>query len=157
LDSKLVKELLAVGKPPKKFDIRVPVMKAIARHLDGDLLHQTPKDYAYIVSLTLSFNKDGKIDTIYFSKDMNKNLLNILKPGSELTRKISDLGLVCPQYKGKLVLFPVIYKRLDDQALKYESQFLAGFENLWPEFGQADQKKEIVFLKPYVNTFTKRI
>jgi hypothetical protein len=148
---------IKLNQTVKPIDIRVPIMNIIARHLDGKLLFKTEKGHSYMMSIAVLFNIEGKIDTVYFSNNMSSDLKAIIRPNSELIQKFRSIGLSYPQYKDKLAIFLVIYKRQEDNVLDYNSQFLNGFDNLWPKFRPKDNNKPIILLKSYLNEFSTRI
>ena len=141
----------------KPLDIREVIMKIIARHSDRNLLYETKKGHSYMMSVAVLFNAKGKIDTVYFSNNMSSDLKKIIRPNSELIQKLRSVGLTFPQYKDKLAMFLVIFKQAGDNVLDYDSQFLNGFNNLWPEFSLKDRNKPIILLKSYLNEFIIRI
>ena len=139
------------GKP---LDIRMPIIKAIAYNFNSELLHKTPKDQPYIISIALAFNEAGKIDTVFFSKNISKRTLETIRPNNELVSKIKSIGLVSKDYKSKIVLFPILFKRMEDKGIDYQSGFLSNYENLWPDFGPFE-KRPLILLKPYINSYHK--
>jgi hypothetical protein len=148
---------IKLNQTVKPLDIRVPIMNIIARHSDRNLLYKTKKGHSYMMSIAVLFNVEGKIDTVYFSNNMSSELKAIIRPNSELIQKFRNLGLTCPQYKDKLAMFLVIFKQEGDNVLEYDSQFLNGFNNLWPEFSPKDRSKPIILLKSYLSEFIIRI
>ncbi|AOM77372.1 hypothetical protein [Pedobacter steynii] len=133
-------------------DIRIPIAKAIAHNFNSDLLHKTPKDLPYFISIALAFDEEGKIDTVFFSKNISKRTLETIKPNTDLIRKIKEIGIVYKNYKSKIVLFPILFNRMDDKGINYDSGFLNDYVNLWPDFGQ-EEKRPLVLLKPYINAY----
>lgn len=148
---------IKLNQPVKPLDIRGPIMNIIARHSDRNLLYETKKGHSYMMSIAVLFNGEGKIDTVYFSNNMSSELKAIIRPNPELIQKFKSLRLTCPQYKGKLAMFLVVFKQEGDNVLAYDNQFLNGFNNLWPEFRPEDSNRPIVFLKSYLNEFIIRI
>lgn len=148
---------IKLNQPVKSLDIRELIMNIIAKHSDRNLLYKTKKGHSYMMSVTVSFNIEGKIDTVYFSNNMSSDLKAIIRPNPELIQKFRSLRFTFPQYKGKLAMFLVIFKQEGDNVLDYDSQFLNGFNNLWPEFSPKDSNTPIILLKSYLNEFIIRI
>ncbi|WP_316838959.1 hypothetical protein [Pedobacter gandavensis] len=140
-------------KPNKKaVDIRLPIMKAMAHNFNSELLHKTPKDLPYFISIALGFDEKGKIDTVFFSKNIPNRTLETIRLNTELIRKIKAIGIVSNDYKSKIAIFPILFNRMDDNGIDYESGFLKDFVNLWPDFGPLE-KRPLVLLKPYINSY----
>jgi hypothetical protein len=148
---------IKLNKTVKPLDIRDLIMNIIAKHSDRNLLYETKKGHSYMMSVAVLFNLEGKIDTVYFSNNMSTDLKKIIRPNSGLIQKFRNVGLTFPQYKDKLAMFLVIFKQEGDNVLDYDSQFLNGFNNLWPEFSLKDRNKPIILLKSYLSEFTIRI
>lgn len=138
----------------KPLDFRIPIIKVIGFNLNAELLHQTPKDYAHITSIAISFDVKGEIDSVYFSKIMTPELKNILIP-SEMQKKIKDYGLISVDYKNKVILFPIIFIRRSDRKIENRNALLSGYYKMWPELSLKDQEKKLVLLDPYINTFDR--
>jgi len=134
--------------------LKIVVMKVLGKHMDFNLLKDIPKNYVYIMSASIVLDSDGKIDTIYFPIKMSEDLKKIIKPGADLIKKLKNIPVKFTDFKGKIAVFPILYKRMEDVSLDYHSAFINSFENLWPVFEYKDQKKQIVLLPPYVNYFS---
>lgn len=145
---------LSINISPNKkaLDIRLPIIKTIGGHLNSDLLFKTPKNQAYFISIAVAFDKLGKIDTIYFSKDMSSRIIETIKPDHELIKKLKDLKLISKEYSSKIIIFPILFRRQDDQKIDNMNDFLNSFENLWPNFN-ALEKRPIILLKPFINSY----
>ncbi|MBC8984799.1 hypothetical protein H9X96_03315 [Pedobacter sp. N36a] len=136
----------------KALDIRLPIIKTIGGHLNANLLFKTPKHQAFIISIAIAFDQLGKIDTVYFSKDMSSCILETIKPDRGLVKKIKELRLISKEYSSKIIVFPILFRRQDDQKIDNLTDFLNSFENLWPSFN-ALEKRPIILLKPFINSY----
>ncbi|MEJ2905137.1 hypothetical protein WAE58_22015 [Pedobacter panaciterrae] len=139
---------------PERRILQIAVIKTIGKHLDSDLLFKTPKGDGYITSISLVFNMKGGIDTVYFAEKMSPQLKKILKPNAELVAKLKKI-LPFPDFNGKIVVYPILFKWGYDATLNYGEHFLNDFEGLWPNLDVKDQKKQIILLRPYINIFHK--
>lgn len=137
-------------------DIRLRVSYALTRNLDRDLLGKTPKNFVYFFSITLSFNDEGKIDTLYFSKELNKNVNDIIMPTESLIKRMKSMNLVYPEYSSKLVFIPIFYHGVDDTSIDYRSGFLKSMENLLPKVNNEMIRKQWVILDPLISPFSLR-
>ena len=134
--------------------LQFAIIKTIGKHLDLKLLLETPEHHSHIMSIAVVINKEGKIDKVYFSEKMSPDFKKIIKPDAELIHKLRDIPLKFPKYKEKIVILPILFKRMQDASLDYESSFLNDFENIWPSFDVKDKNKQIVLLRPYINIFS---
>lgn len=141
--------------PKKKpIDYRIPILKVLGFNMNRDLLMATPENYAYIASIAISFNLDGKVDSVYFPNVMSPALEKIIVP-SNMKIKIKEIDFVFDLYKDKVILFPILFTRREDQKIDFASTFLLGFNNLWPELSLKDQNRKLVLLEPFINSFAK--
>nr|WP_294876357.1 hypothetical protein [uncultured Pedobacter sp.] len=139
---------------PQSDLLKIGVIKVLGKHLDIKLLLNTPKNISYIMSASVVINMNGEIDTVYFSEKMSDDLKKIIKPGPELISKLKNIPKRFPDFRGKIAVFPILFKRSEDASLDYRSFFETSFEGLWPAFDYKDQKKQIVLLSPYINRFS---
>lgn len=133
-------------------DLRLRVSKAITRHLDRELLGKTPSGFVYLFSVTLSFNEEGKIDTVYFPKKFNDNINKVMKLNSALVKIIMEQNSVYKIYASKLVFIPILYHSIEDDKLDYRSGFLESFENLLPDIVNSSSRPWLI-LNPLVEIF----
>lgn len=135
----------------KKADYRIPIIKALGRHWKSTLF-ESPKNHAYVFTISLAFNAEGKIDTIYFSDKMSKKLNEIIEPSSSLSKKLGAIDFK-GEFINKLVLLPIVVKRYDAQEIDNASDFLNEFMAFWPKLDGADKTKELVLLDPFINLY----
>ncbi len=133
--------MLSLAQEKKEINIKPIIIDALTKHLDKDLLGHTPKDFVYLFSITLSFNEFGKIDSVYFPKSISKNVSEVMKLNAELVRKIKSKNLAYKQYATKLVFIPLMYKRVGNTGINYDSGFLTAIENLLPNINTKVSKK----------------
>lgn len=157
LNDKRILDLKEETKKVVTRDIKVIVAKVMAQNFDVDRLFCTPKNYVHIMSVAVSFNSNGKADTVYFSKKLSQELSAILKSPQSLSKKMKDTIPAFNEYKNKVIMFPILIMNLDDRVLDYNSGFLKNIENIWPELNEKDRKKPLIMLETYINRFFKRI
>ena len=133
-------------------DLRLRVSKAITQHIDRDLLGKTPTGFVYLFSVTLSFNEEGKIDTVFFPRKINENINKVMKLNSTLVKIIIEQKSVYRIYASKLVFIPMLYHSIDDDKLDYRSGFLESFENLLPDIVNSSSRSWLI-LNPLVEIF----
>lgn len=133
-------------------DLRLRVSKVITQHIDSELLGKTPTGFVYLFSVTLSFDEEGKIDTVYFPKKFNQNINKVMKLNSALVKIIKDQKSVYKIYAAKLVFIPILYHSIDDDKLDYRSGFLESFENLLPDIVNSSSRPWLI-LNPLVEIF----
>lgn len=119
-----------------------------------DRLFESPKNHAYVFSISLSFNSEGEIDTVYFSNKMSNNLKEIIKPSESLSDSLRTIDFK-NQFTGKILLLPIIIKRLEDREIDNAPDFLTEFTAFWPNFKIEDKSKQVVFLEPFINRYFK--
>jgi hypothetical protein len=145
---------LIITAPMPKIDFRIPIMKIVGRHMNIDRLFDSLKNHAYVFSISLSFNAEGKIDTVYFSDKMSINLKEIIKPSESLSDSLRTIDFK-NQFTGKILLLPIIIKRYEDREINNASDFLTEFALFWPNFKIEDKSKQVVFLEPFINRYFK--
>jgi len=139
---------------PKKSDIRTALSYLIPRNgTNKHALVDGPTDYAYFFSVTLSIDEIGKIENVYFSKSLPKNLVDFLGTPSGLLAKINAANLECKEYASKLVLIPFFYYRMDSSVIDYRSGFLKSMENLLPTVDDKMSQKSWIILDTMINSF----
>lgn len=147
----------ALLKPKEKpLDIRMVIGRLINRNYDSKLLLSTPKNYAHIMSVAISFDLNGQADRVYFSRKISEELAAILKSRELLSKEITDKLPPFKEYKDRVVLFPIIFYDPYDKELDYKSGFLNHLNGMWPDLNEHDQKKTVVMLDTHLNVFFRR-
>ena len=112
----------------------------------------TPTNHMYVFTISLSFNAAGKVDTVYFSDPMSENLKQIINTDQDLTSSFNTIDFK-KEFANKLVIFPIVFKRIEDWHIVNTEEFLNGFVQLWPKLKSKDKLKQVVFLKPLINRY----
>jgi len=101
---------------------------------------------AFIFSISISVNKIGKIDSIYFSKIENAELGDAMDINQIRKSVISEKAFFS-RYKNSVVNIPVMALNLNDQYISNQHALLREWETLFPNVNKF-KKKNIVLCKP---------
>lgn len=134
-------------------DYRVPIIKLIGELSNTDSLMATPTNHMYVFTISLSFNAAGKVDTVYFSDPMSENLKKIINTDQDLTSAFNSIEFT-KEFANKLVILPIVFRRIEDWRIINTDEFLSGFVKLWPKLKVEDKLKPVVFLKPVINRYS---
>lgn len=137
---------------PRTVGIRARVARALADHTDKELLMNTPRGTAYLFSITLSFDKNGKVDSVHYPKKIPENVRKVMKLDLGLAKRIKDQNAIYEIYANKMVFIPILYRNLYDGKLDYQSGFLESFQNLLPNINIPSIKQWVV-IDPLIETF----
>ena len=146
-------EPIRITEEGKKLDIRIPIMKAIASSWNGDGLEKINKDALHIMSVGVSFNDKGGVDSVYLSKNLSVEIQQVLKPGKSVTNAVREMLKPLKIYKNLVVVFPVLIFDGKDDKVDSKQIKLAEFTGIWPKFNADDIKKPVVLLDPFFNGF----
>ena len=141
----------------KSDDIRYRIADAVTKNLDKELLGITPKNFTYLYSITLSFNDQGIVDTVYFPKYIAKEVKDVIRLNSGLIKRIKSMNIVYKEYSSKLVLIPFFHYRPGDSGIDYKSDFLKSIESIFPQRDWNTSKKQWVILDTFMSTFTLHV
>ena len=130
------------------FDNRIAISKEITRHTNWDSAFAKQKSFAYFFAITISYNQQGEVDTVYFTEKLDDQLRSILKPG-ELAVHLMNSKYLPQQYKDKIVMYPVMYKYAPDHIIPFSEETKQSWLNIWPVLREKDKKKQLVLLQPF--------
>jgi hypothetical protein len=133
-------------------DFRILIIKVLGRYMNSKRLFGTPKDNAHVFSLSLSFNLNGKVDTVYLSDKMPSRLKEIIIVGPELTKALDSIDF-SKEFRNKIVILPIVLKRWEDQRIENSIAFFNEFSTIWPSLNGTDKFKQIIVLDPFINTY----
>lgn len=137
----------------KKIDYRIPIIKVLGKHMNIDRLLKSPKNHAYVFSISLVFNAEGKIDTVYLNDKMSGNLKEIIKTDINLSKALNSIDFK-NEFTNEIALLPIVLKRWEDQEIDNAGEFLSEFSALWPKLKLEDKSKQVVFLEPFINLYS---
>lgn len=146
--------LIAESKKKSEVDVRTPIMKAIASSMNADEMSKINKNALHIMSVGVSFNDQGVVDTVYLSKMLSPEIFQILKPGAHLTKKVRQGLKGLATFKSKVVVFPVIIFNNKSDHVDHMQTMLKEFLGIWPELNVDDKKKPLILLDPFLNGFS---
>lgn len=132
-------------KTPK---LSVFVSNCVVKGTKGEAYERTKKNFAHFFGLALSFDADGKIDTLYYSSKLNPETKRIYALDNSLLKRIKTYNLSFKEYSSKLVLYSYYSYNSTDDSVNYENGFLDSIKNLVPD---AVSGKPIIILVPIVD------
>ena len=101
---------------------------------------------AFIFSISISVNKLGKIDSVYFSKIENTELGEAMDI-NQIKKSIASEKLFFSHYKNCVVNIPVMALNLNDQFISNQHSLLREWETLFPDVNKFRYKR-IILCKP---------
>jgi len=147
--------LISESKKKTDVDIRIPIMKAIK--MDANELNMIGKNDLHIMSVGVSFNDKGAVDTVYLSKMLAPEIFKILKPDAYLTKKVREGLKDLRTYRTKVVVFPVLIFDVHGDQAAHSQIMLKEFAGIWPELRTDDKKKPLILLDPFPNGFSRTV
>lgn len=127
----------------------------ISKNLNKDSLMATPEGMAYFFSVSVLFNAEGKVDTVFYSKNLDKKVTAVMGLNASLIRKIKEQDVTYRKYASKVVLVPILFYRYTDDKITYRSGIIKAIQNLLPNDEPILWFKPWVILDPVVNPFMK--
>ncbi len=118
-----------------------------------DAYDRTKKNFAHFFAIAISFDAEGKIDTLYFSSKLNPETKKIYELDNSLLKRIRMHNFNFKEYSSKIVLFSCYCYRITDRSIDYETGFLNSVANLIPE---AVHGRSLILLKPIVDASLPR-
>lgn len=126
------------------------VVAAIVKDMDVKALLQTPKNFVHFYAVTLSFNRQGRVDTVYLSRKINSETKRILRLDALLTRRIKAQNIHSKRYASKKVTIPILHHRMYEPYIDYNSGFLQALQNLLPA---PPYDRDCILFEPNINPF----
>ncbi len=138
-------------KTPK---LQVFLSECINKGINYNAYDITSKNFAHIYSITLSFDKDGKIDSLYYSDKINQSTKQLFNLNDALLKKIKSYNFTFEVYAYKMVVVIFYNYRADDNYVDYKFGFLNDIKNLLPNIVYG---KPIIILEPVINAQLPRV
>jgi hypothetical protein len=140
----------------KQIDYRIPIIKALGKHINFYRLLKSPRNHAYVFSISLAFNSEGMIDSIYFNEKLSGKLKDIINSNSNLSNLTKALNSInfTNEFTSKVAFLPIVLKRWEDQKIDNAGEFLSELSALWPKLKLEDKSKQVVFLEPFINVYS---
>lgn len=124
------------------------ISNLVVKGTKGDAYDSTKKNFAHFFAIALSFDAEGKIDTLYYSSKLNPETKRIYALDNSLLKRIKINNFNFKEYSSKVVLFSYYCYRITDNSIDYETDFLNSIRNLIPEVIYG---KPLILLKPVVD------
>ena len=145
-----VSDITIVPREPDP-DHSVPIIKVLGRHFKTRLF-ESPKDHAYVFSISLAFDAEGKVDTVYFSDRMSAKLKSIIEPSAALLKDLKGINFKV-KFNNKVLVLPLVIRRYNAQEIGNGVNFLNDLKALWPKLEGTDKTKALVLLDPFLNFY----
>ena len=127
--------------------------ESILKGMSDEAKLGTKKNTAHFYTIALAFDKNGKIDTLYFSEKLNANTKLSYGLNSSLLRRLKSYNFRYREYSSQIVLIPFYHYNSSDEFIDYKTGFLDDIENLFPEVTYA---RPIIILKPIISVHIPR-
>ena len=101
---------------------------------------------AFIFSISVSVNKLGKIDSVYFSKTEDVELKDAMDL-DQIVKSVIAEKIFFNNYKNCVVIIPVMGLNLNDQYISNQQQLLREWGELFPNINKF-KNKQVILCKP---------
>lgn len=101
-------KVIETKKPDKKDnkeDIRFVLLQSILKESFLDSMNALPLDEAHLISIAISFDPKGNIDSIYFSSKMSTKLRKFIGDSRQLKILMRNSITKFDRYKNVVILF----------------------------------------------------
>jgi hypothetical protein len=133
-------------------DVRIGIIKMLGRNLNKVKLFEIPKNNSFLFSISISVNSSGEIEAVDFSPEMSNKVRTVLNINDKLIESLKKIVIKDKKYLNKVLVLPIIFKRITDESILNLNEFLTDYDNLWPP-AKSHVDKQIIFLKPFINNF----
>lgn len=145
----------SLAQEKKQGNVNAMVNYVISKNMNKDSLMASPEGMAYFFSVSILFNSEGKIDTVFYSKNLDKKVSAVMGLNPSLIRKIKEQDVTYRKYASKVVLVPILFYRYTDDRIAYSSGIIKAIQNLLPNDEPILWFKPWVILDPVINPFMK--
>ena len=101
---------------------------------------------AFIFSISVSVNKLGKIDSVYFSKTEDVELKDAMDL-DQIVKSVNAEKIFFNNYKNCVLIIPFMGLNLNDQYISNQQQLLREWGELFPNINKFKSKK-VILCKP---------
>lgn len=136
----------------QKVDIRVAILKRLDKYIKSAALFSKPKNSTFLFSVGLSVDSLGNVDDVFFSENVSRNKTDIILVNEKLISDVKKMHIDDFVYRNKILIFPILFKRPEDDKISNLSEFLGSFSSLWP-ITNKEFKRRIVLLEPLISNF----
>jgi hypothetical protein len=152
-------KVIETKKPDKKDnkeDIRFVLLQSILRESFLDSMNALPLDEAHLISIAISFDPKGNIDSIYFSSKMSTKLWKFIGDSRQLKILMRNSITKFDRYKNVVILFPVLFHYMDHRKIGKDT-FMEEYLQMWPTLSEKDSLKKLILLEPYIQGVRLRV
>ncbi|MGN8059406.1 hypothetical protein ACTJKN_24210 [Pedobacter sp. 22163] len=143
---------IVITSSGQKADMRVAILKRLDKYIKSEALFNKPKNSAFLFSVGLSVDSLGNVDDIFFSDSVTKNKTKIIVVNEHLIADFKKMHLDDFDYRSKILVLPILFKRPDDDKISNLNEFLSSFSSLWPVI-KTSNKHRVILLEPFINIF----
>ena len=129
------------------------INECIIKGIKGEAYLDTKVNSPHVFAIAFSFDANGKIDTLYYSRKLNTATKNLYGLDSSLLERIKALDYKFNVYANQIVLVPFFWYRITDKLIDYKSGFLNDLNNILPE---AINDKPVIILPPIIDATLER-
>lgn len=126
----------------------------VLKGVSDEVKQTTKKNTANFYAIAFRFDKTGKIDTLYFSKNLDAKTKQLYGLNSLLLERLKKYDFHYTEYSSQTVLIPFYHYNSTDECIEYKNGFLNSFEDLLPE---AIKNIPVIIRNPIVNAHIPRI
>lgn len=149
-------QMICWGQNKHEFNIvkdepRALITKVFLSNRHQELYDKTPADSVYMLSVAISFDHEGKVDTVLFPKKISEHTRKVFGINHQLIDNFKNFKFSWFKFKNQIVLLPILFAQFQDKNIILSKNFLEDYQNVWPEFGSLLNGKELILLEPYVN------
>ncbi|GGE71359.1 hypothetical protein EV200_1162 [Pedobacter psychrotolerans] len=136
----------------QKTDIRISILKRFDKYIKSEALFKMPKNNMVLISVAIFVDSLGNIKNVFFSGNVLRDKSTIIIVNDNLIYDLKKMPVDDPIYRNKILIFPILFKRPQDDKISNLNEFLKDFSSLWPVIN-TDSKHEMVLLQPFINDF----
>lgn len=143
---------IVITSSKQKENIRITTLKRLDKYIKSAALFDKPKNSAFIFSVGLSVDSLGNVDDVFFPENVSGNKTEIVSVNENLISDFKKMHIDDFVYRNKILIFPILFKRPEDDKISNLNEFLNGFSSLWPVI-KTSNKRRIILLEPFINNF----
>ena len=91
------------------------VNELIMKGANGNAHLETKENFSHFYAIAFSFDTQGKIDTLYYSKKLNPETKKLYALDNSLLKRIKTHDIRFKEYSSKIVLVPFFYYNATDK------------------------------------------
>lgn len=103
----------------------------------------------FITSVAISINKKGRVDTVYYPKDMSPSIKKLLTARENILTSLRKVNNPFFFYKDKIIIIPMFFDKAYNESLTNLDEINANFLDFWPDIPD-NNKRPIELFKPMI-------